>query len=372
MLSLLALGVNRNLGTWNPEPGTSHLGLDAASCLQGRQLVAYPLTSGQPLVAVVTPAHNAADYLGACLESVRAQSYRNWLHLVVDNASTDATREIAESFAAKDTRVKVLSFREFLPMFENFNRALAAVPSDARYLKQILADDTLHPDCLMTMVATAQNDPKIAFVVSRFYVGPVLSPARAPRRAVRLLGHTVARDALLGRSSVLGSPSVPLMRIERLIGWPRLFPIERFPPGHPDAPPHNQGDKESCLDTLARSDVAFLPEPLLHLRDDGPSATGFARRVGGWHATRLDLLLRRGKQFIDDKTLHTGIRRASWKWARAMAWRSLKLLRRRDPEFLLYQRLCLENLIPRLRDDGYVREASMLAYFQSGLARIAR
>jgi hypothetical protein len=44
-----------------------------------------------------------------------------------------------------------------------------------------------------------------------------------------------------------------------------------------------------------------------------------------------------------------------------MAWRSLKLLRQSDQEFLLYQRLCLENLIPRLRDDGYAREASMLA-----------
>ena len=117
------------------------------------------------------------------------------------------------------------TYQEFLPMFENFNRALAAVPPDARYLKQILADETLHPDCLMTRVATAQNDPQIAFVVSRFYLGPVLSPAHAPRRAVRLLGHTVARDALLGRSNVLGSPSVPLMRIERLIGWPSLIPI---------------------------------------------------------------------------------------------------------------------------------------------------
>ena len=333
--------------------------------------MAYPLTSGQPLVAVVTPAYNAADYLAACLESVCAQSYRNWLHLVVDNASTDATREIAESFAAKDARVKVLSFRQFVPMFENFNRALAAVPPEARYLKQILADDTLHPDCLMAMVAAAQNDPQVALVISRFYHGSVLSPAHAPRRAARLSGHTVARNTLLGRSNLLGSPSVPLMRIDRLVGWPALFPVARFPPGHPDAPPHNQGDKESCLATLARSDVAFLPEPLLRLRDEGPSATGFARRVGGWHATRLDLLLRRGEQFIDEKALRTGVRRTAWKWARAMAWRSLKLLRRRDQEFLLYQRLCLENLIPRLREGGYEREASMLTYFKSGLKRIS-
>jgi hypothetical protein len=70
--------------------------------------------------------------------------------------------------------------------------------------------------------------------------------------------------------------------------------------------------------------------------------------------------------------MRTGIRRTSWNWARAMAWRSLKLLRRSDQEFLWYQRLWLENLIPRLRDDGYAREASTLAYFESGLPRFAR
>ena len=323
-------------------------------------MVSYPLTSGQPLVAVVTPVHNGADSLAACLESVRAQSYRNWFHLVVDNASSDATRDIAESRAAQDTRVKVLSFRELLPMFENFNRMLTAVPSEARFLKQLHAGDTLHPECLMKMVVAAQNAPDVSMVVSRFYLGSTLSPARAPRRAVRLPGREVARDTLLGTSNVLGTPSVPLMRIDRIVGWPSLFRVEKFPAGHPDALPHNQCDSESCLGTLAQSDVAFLPEPLLFLRESGPSTTGFASRLGGWHPTRLDLLLRRGKDFIEDRTLQRTIRRTTRKWARAIVMRSLRQFRRSDPEFILYQRLCLDDLIPRLREAGFTREARML------------
>ena len=128
-------------------------------------------SSPQPLVAVMTPVHNGAEFLAACLESVRAQIYQNWIHLVVDNASTDATRQIAESFAATDPRVRVLSYRELLPMFENFNRPLAEIPTAAVYLKQIHADDTLHPACLRTMVATAECDPTVALVVNRFYLG---------------------------------------------------------------------------------------------------------------------------------------------------------------------------------------------------------
>jgi hypothetical protein len=224
----------------------------------------------------------------------------------------------------------------------------------------------MHPECLTKMVAAAQHDPEVSLVVSRFYLGSALSPANAPRRTARLSGHAVAKETLLGTSNVLGSPSVPLMRIDRLVGWPSIFRVERFPPGHPEAPPHNQGDKECLLDTLERSDIAFLPEPLLYLRNGGPSANGFTRRVGGWHATRVDLLLRRGKDFMDEETLRTSVRRTVWKWARAIAWRSLKLLRRRDPEFVLYQRLCLDDLIPRLRAADFMREAAILGFFEAG------
>lgn len=324
----------------------------------------------QPLVAVMTPVYNGADSLAACLESVRAQKYKNWIHLVADNASADGSRQIAERFAAQDARVKVISFRELLPMFENFNRALALVPPSAVYLKQLHADDTLDPTCLEKMVAAAERD-SVALVVSRFYLGSEISPPNAPAQEARLSGRTVAKETLLGTSNILGTPSVPLMRIDRLVGWPSLFRVERFPPGHPSTPPHNQGDKESCLATLEREDVRFLPEPLVSLRDEGPSATGFARRVGGWHATRLDLLLRLGARFMDERTLRKGIRRTAWKWSRSMAWRMTKQFGHADPEFCLYQSLCLENLLPRLREAGYTTEARMLACFESGLARSA-
>jgi glycosyltransferase involved in cell wall biosynthesis len=323
----------------------------------------------EPLVAVLTPVHNGAESLAACLESVCTQEYRNWIHLVVDNASTDGTRDIAESFASRDSRVRVLSFPQLLPMFKNFNRALAAVPPGPRYLKQVHADDTLHPACLKTLVAAAERDPGVAIVVSRFYVGSVLSPPDAPAEVARLSGRLVGRESLLGVSNVLGTPSVPLLRIERMVGWPSLFPTEAFPPGHPAEPPPNQGDKEGYLATLEHEDVAFVPEALAFLKDDGPSATDFARRVGGWHATRIDLLLREGARFLDSDTLRAGIRRSAWKWIRSLAWRVYR--QRSDPEFRLYQTLCLVDLVPRLRHAGYIHEARLLSYFNSRLSRIA-
>jgi hypothetical protein len=324
---------------------------------------------GEPLVAVLTPVHEGADTLAACLESVQAQDYRNWLHVVVDNASTDSTRQIAESFAAREPRVKVCSFSQLLPMMENFNRALSLVPSNARYLKQLHADDTLHPDCLRKTVAAAESDPAIGVVVCRFRIGSTRHPRRAPFRAVRLPGRQVAKENLLGRSNMLGSPSIPLLRMDQLVGWPSLFPTTEFPAGHPDPPPHTMGDKECLLDTLEQTGVAYLPDFLVSLGDDDGSTTSFAQRIGAWHPARLDLLLRSGTRFMSEDELRKGVRRIVWKWIRSLAWRSFRRISKSDPEFCLHQSLCLNDLLPRLRDAGYSTEAARLAQLTPRLIR---
>lgn len=43
-----------------------------------------------PLVSVIVPAHNAADYLGECVDSIRSQTLADWELILVDDASDDA------------------------------------------------------------------------------------------------------------------------------------------------------------------------------------------------------------------------------------------------------------------------------------------
>lgn len=67
-----------------------------------------PQAASRPLVSVIVPVYNAAATLGAALSSLQAQTYPQLEILLVDDASTDASREVAERFAAEDARFCVL------------------------------------------------------------------------------------------------------------------------------------------------------------------------------------------------------------------------------------------------------------------------
>ena len=58
-------------------------------------------TASEPLVSIVTPVYNEAEYLAECIESILAQLYQNWDYTIVDNCSTDGSVEVARRYAAK-------------------------------------------------------------------------------------------------------------------------------------------------------------------------------------------------------------------------------------------------------------------------------
>ena len=61
-----------------------------------------------PLISVIVPCYNQAQYLDECLQSVLDQTYRNWECIIVNDGSPDHTEEIAKKWTEKDTRFKYL------------------------------------------------------------------------------------------------------------------------------------------------------------------------------------------------------------------------------------------------------------------------
>lgn len=56
----------------------------------------------------IVPAYNVAPYLSQCLESILSQTYRNFEIIIIDDGSTDNTADVANNFALKDSRIRVI------------------------------------------------------------------------------------------------------------------------------------------------------------------------------------------------------------------------------------------------------------------------
>ncbi|MGL6057799.1 MAG: glycosyltransferase family 2 protein, partial [Culicoidibacterales bacterium] len=62
----------------------------------------------QPLVSVVVPVYNVAQYLPKCLDSIVNQTYKNLEIILVNDGSTDNSLEIIHEYAKKDSRIMVI------------------------------------------------------------------------------------------------------------------------------------------------------------------------------------------------------------------------------------------------------------------------
>lgn len=66
------------------------------------------ISTSSPCISIVIPAYNAAPYLAATIDSVVNQTFDQWELVVVDDGSTDTTATIADSYAKRDPRIRVI------------------------------------------------------------------------------------------------------------------------------------------------------------------------------------------------------------------------------------------------------------------------
>lgn len=112
-----------------------------------------------PKVSVVVPVYNVAAFLPACLDSICAQTLKDIEIIVVNDGSTDNSLEIAQEYAAKDERVKVLTKEN-----RGYGHTMNLGFSHARgeYIGIVESDDCARPEMFETLYNLAvQNDADV-------------------------------------------------------------------------------------------------------------------------------------------------------------------------------------------------------------------
>lgn len=117
-----------------------------------------------PIVSVIIPSYNAADYIVQTLESVLAQTLTDIEVIVVDDGSTDNTRNIVADFANKDPRLMLV---EQANQFAGVARNNGMSKARGKYLYFLDADDYIESNALEELVnAIEQHGADIAIAKS--------------------------------------------------------------------------------------------------------------------------------------------------------------------------------------------------------------
>lgn len=154
-----------------------------------------------PLVSILTPVYNRADFLPNAIESVLAQDMGDYELIISDNLSTDGSVEIAERYAQQDKRIKFFRNEEHCSGVENFNLCFHRSDPQSTYIALLASDDWWMPSFLSRMVAIGKQYPDLSFVHADMYrtdetgqvlnryidLYPTITPPEGPHQAVREL-----------------------------------------------------------------------------------------------------------------------------------------------------------------------------------------
>lgn len=115
-----------------------------------------------PLVSIQIVVRNGERYLRRCLDAVRAQTYPNYEVTILDNASTDSTRDIIRT-----SGFLLVEHNKNLGMWPGHEFLLPRTTGE--YVLCLSVDVILHPEFVAQAVAACQHDPAIAAIQGKIY-----------------------------------------------------------------------------------------------------------------------------------------------------------------------------------------------------------
>ena len=288
--------------------------------------------STQPLVSVVTPFYNTAEYLAECIESVLRQSYDNWEYILLDNHSTDGSKQIADKYASRfPDKIRLISTESFLSQVQNYNFALSCISPDSKYCKIVQADDWLFPDCVRSMVEVAEAHPRVGIVGAYALEGDSVSLDGLPYPSTEVLGRDACRLYFMKEIYLFGTPTSLLMRSD-LIRSRVPFYEEKLAPFE---------DAHVCFDLLMTCNFGFVHQVLTYSRRDNSSMLSKIGPFSGLGFCRFSVVVTHGRNYMSAEEYHHCFKVAENEYFVILGKAAL---RRKSPEFWTFHRNALASM----------------------------
>ena len=154
------------------------------------------------LISVITPTYNCSKFIGRTIESVLAQSYKNWEMIIVDDCSTDDTRDIVAKYCEKDNRITYFCLK--------YNSGAAVARTKAMELANgdymaFLDSDDLWTDDKLEKQLRYMNSNKINFSCTAYeQIDEDDKPLNKVIKTVKKTGYNrLLLDCPVGNSTVM-------------------------------------------------------------------------------------------------------------------------------------------------------------------------
>lgn len=161
-----------------------------------------------PVVSVVMPIYNAGRYLRPAVESVLAQTFRDFELVAVDDGSKDESLSLLQEYAAKDSRVKIVS-RPNTGIVGALNDGLAVARGE--FVARMDADDICTPDRFEKQVAYLREHTECVLVGSQVLLIDPDGAALCPKRDTEYTHERIDAAHLEGRWPLV-HPTVMIRR----------------------------------------------------------------------------------------------------------------------------------------------------------------
>ena len=250
------------------------------------------LSGPGPIVSICIPTFNGASWVREAIESALAQDFGDIEVVVCDDASSDDTVAIAGQF--DDPRLRVVANPERIGMARNWNRCVQE--SRGAYVKFLMQDDRLAPDCVGRMLEVMRESPEVGMVFSAREIelddpadpASVLFRDRFGELHARLgplsrvndgrtMFAAMERDRF--RDNLIGEPTAVMVAREALLQL-GLFNVQL----------RQLTDLEMWLRIAYFCEVGFVAAPLVTFRVHKRSASAANERSGSDWLDRLWLL----------------------------------------------------------------------------------
>lgn len=228
---------------------------------------------GSPRVCIVLATHEPnIAFLREQVESIRAQSYSNWICVVQDDASSGDLYKGIEQTIGNDSRFQIERNRERLGAYHTFERGLSRVPADAEYVCFADQDDVWRSDKLEKLVSLLQT----SFAVL----------VHSDLSLIDDRGEKLHASCWKWEGRKIGGESFPLLLLmNNVTGCAAMFRRRLldialpFPP-QSDTNPFFLHDWWLALMATERGGIAATREPLVAYRRHSGNTLGAMRRPG--------------------------------------------------------------------------------------------